>query len=55
MSQETLAEESGLSRRTIQRIELGESNPNGDSLKRLAEALQVNCRRTNRLGYQRRH
>ncbi len=42
MSQETLAEESGLSRRTIQRIELGESNPNGDSLKRLADALQVN-------------
>jgi transcriptional regulator with XRE-family HTH domain len=42
MSQETLAEESGLSRRTIQRIELGENNPNGDSLKRLADALQVN-------------
>lgn len=43
MSQEALAEESGLSRRTIQRIELGESNPNGDSLKRLADALQVNA------------
>ena len=42
MSQEVLAEESGLSRRTIQRIELGESNPNGDSLKRLAVALDVN-------------
>ena len=43
MSQEALAEESGLSRRTIQRIELGESNPNGDSLKKLANALQVNA------------
>jgi transcriptional regulator with XRE-family HTH domain len=43
LSQEALAEESGLSRRTIQRIELGESNPNGDSLKRLANALQVNA------------
>ena len=42
MSQEILAEESGLSRRTIQRIELGENNPNGDSLKKLADALQVN-------------
>ena len=43
LSQEALAEESGLSRRTIQRIELGESNPNGDSLKRLANALQINA------------
>jgi len=42
MSQEVLAEDCGLSRRTIQRIELGESNPNGDTLKRLAAALQVN-------------
>jgi len=42
MSQENLAEESGLSLRTIQRIEKGETNPNGDSLKRLSSALNVN-------------
>ncbi|WP_223033217.1 helix-turn-helix domain-containing protein [Hanstruepera marina] len=42
MSQEFLAEESGLSLRTIQRIEKGESNPTGESLKRLANALNVN-------------
>jgi len=42
MSQEFLAEESGLSLRTIQRIENGESNPTGESLKRLAHALSVN-------------
>ena len=42
MSQEVLAEESGLSLRTIQRIENGESNPTGDSLKRLSNALDVN-------------
>lgn len=41
MSQEFLAEESGLSLRTIQRIEKGESNPTGDSLKRLAIALDI--------------
>ena len=42
MSQEVLAEESGLSLRTIQRIENGDSNPTGDSLKRLSNALDVN-------------
>jgi transcriptional regulator with XRE-family HTH domain len=42
MSQEVLAEESGLSLRTIQRIEKGDSNPTGDSLKRLSNALDVN-------------
>jgi len=42
MSQEILAEESGLSLRTIQRIEKGETNPTGDSLKRLSNALNVN-------------
>lgn len=42
MSQEFLAEESGLSLRTIQRIENGESNPTGESLKRLANALNIN-------------
>lgn len=42
LSQEVLADESGLSLRTIQRIENGESNPTGDSLKRLANALNIN-------------
>lgn len=42
MSQEILAEESGLSLRTIQRIENGDSNPTGESLKRLSNALNVN-------------
>ncbi|MDB4635764.1 helix-turn-helix domain-containing protein [Flavobacteriaceae bacterium] len=42
MSQEFLAEESGLSLRTIQRIENGETDPTGESLKRLSNALNVN-------------
>ena len=42
MSQEVLAEASGLSLRTIQRIENGDTNPTGDSLKRLANALNIN-------------
>ena len=42
MSQEVLAEDSGLSLRTIQRIENNESNPTGETLKRLANALNVN-------------
>lgn len=41
MSQELLAEESGLSLRTIQRIENNESEPRGDTLKRLAIALNT--------------
>ena len=41
LSQEQLAEESGLSLRTIQRIENGETVPRGDTLKRLAVALKV--------------
>jgi len=41
-SQETLADDSGLSLRTIQRIENGETNPTGDTLKRLSNALNVN-------------
>lgn len=40
-SQEELAEKAGLSLRTIQRVENGESIPRGDTLKRLAVALQV--------------
>lgn len=40
-SQEELSEKSGLSLRTIQRIENGETEPRGDSLKRLASAFNV--------------
>lgn len=40
-SQEELAEKSGLSVRTIQRIENGESDPSGDSIKRISVALEV--------------
>ena len=40
-SQELLSEKSGLSLRTIQRIENGESDPRGDTLLRLASALEV--------------
>lgn len=42
LSQEALAEESGISNRTVQRIENGESNPTGDTLQRLSAALDVN-------------
>jgi len=41
LTQEELAVNSGLSDRTIQRIENGETEPRGDSLKRLAKALEV--------------
>ncbi|MCD8186580.1 MAG: helix-turn-helix domain-containing protein [Rikenellaceae bacterium] len=40
-SQEELAEKAGLSLRTIQRIENGETEARGDSLKRIAAALGV--------------
>ena len=40
-SQELVAEKSGLSLRTIQRIENGETEPHGETLKRLAIALNV--------------
>ncbi len=40
-SQELLAEESGLSLRTIQRIENNETVPRGDTLKRLAISLNT--------------
>jgi len=40
-SQEELAEKTGLSLRTIQRIENGETEPRGDSLKRLAITFEV--------------
>ena len=41
MTQESLAENSGLSLRTIQRIENNETQPRDDSLKRLAIALKT--------------
>ncbi|MDX1758573.1 MAG: helix-turn-helix domain-containing protein [Arenibacter algicola] len=41
LSQEELTENSGLSLRTIQRIENGETQPTGDTLKRIAKALNV--------------
>ena len=40
-SQEELSKRTGLSLRTIQRIENGETEPRGDSLKRLAIAFDV--------------
>ena len=40
-TQEVLAENSGLSLRTVQRIENGETQPSGDSIKRLSRALNV--------------
>lgn len=40
-SQEELSEITGLSLRTIQRIENGETEPRGDSLRRLAAAFEV--------------
>ncbi len=40
-SQEILAEKTGLSLRTIQRIENDETEPRGDSLKRLAQAFNT--------------
>ncbi len=41
LSQELLAENSGLGLRTIQRIENGETEPRGDTLRRLANALDA--------------
>jgi len=40
-SQDELSEKTGLSLRTVQRIENGETEPRGDSLKRLAMAFDV--------------
>jgi transcriptional regulator with XRE-family HTH domain len=41
-SQQRLAEKSGLSLRTVQRVENGETQPRGDTLIRLTDALDVN-------------
>jgi len=40
-SQEKLAEAAGLNLRTVQRLESGESEPRGDTITRLAEALNI--------------
>lgn len=40
-SQEKLAEKAGVSLRTVQRVENGKTDPQGDTLVRLAEALDV--------------
>ncbi len=42
LSQDELAELSQLSPRTIQRIENGETEPRGDSLKRISKAFNIN-------------
>lgn len=41
LSQEELAENSGLSLRTIQRVENGETKPTGETLKRISAVLSV--------------
>ncbi len=41
LSQEELSEKSELSLRTIQRLENGKSEPRGDTLKRLTNALEL--------------
>lgn len=41
LSQESLAEDAGISLRTLQRIEKEGTNPHGDTLKRIAEVLDI--------------
>jgi len=41
MSQEALAEKSGVSLRTIQRIENNETSPRGDTLRRISTSLRI--------------
>jgi transcriptional regulator with XRE-family HTH domain len=41
LSQEELAKNAGLSLRTIQRVENGETEPTGETLKRISEVLRV--------------
>jgi len=53
LSQEELAKNSGLSLRTIQRVENGETEPTGETLKRISSALDVTpneliCRDSNK-------
>jgi len=42
LSQEELAKKSGLSLRTIQRVENGETEPTGETLKRISRILNIN-------------
>ncbi|MGZ3881704.1 MAG: helix-turn-helix domain-containing protein [Flavisolibacter sp.] len=44
ISQDELSQSTQLSLRTIQRIENGETEPRGDSLKRIAKALNIEMR-----------
>jgi len=44
LSQHDLAERAGVSRSTVARVELGESNPDLDTLGKLATALGVSPR-----------
>ena len=41
LSQQTLADASGVSKKTIARIEGGKGEPRGDTVKLLAKALRV--------------
>lgn len=41
LSQEKLSEEASINLRTLQRIEKGETNPHGDTLRRIADALGI--------------
>lgn len=41
LSQEALAEKSGLNLRTVQRIEKGDTVPRGDTIQRLCKALEI--------------
>ncbi len=42
-SQEQLAKQSGLSLRTIQRVEKGVTNPSGETLKRISNTFDISC------------
>jgi transcriptional regulator with XRE-family HTH domain len=55
ISQEELSERSGLSLRTIQRLENGESVPRGDTLKRLTNALELPANYFNSSVFERKH
>ena len=52
LSQEDLSEKSGLSLRTIQRLENGESEPRGDTLRRLTDALKIPSDYFNKLSFE---
>ncbi|MEI6140451.1 MAG: helix-turn-helix transcriptional regulator [Mariniphaga sp.] len=50
LSQEELANKSGLSLRTVQRVENGETEPTGETLKRISAALDVTLNELIELG-----